>query len=841
MSDQELILLQTKLHRPRLRHNLVVRTRLLEVLNHAIDHQLTLVLASAGFGKTTLVSSWIEGINTDQSTEEVSLPATWLSLDEDDSDLNLFLRYFIAAVREVFAGACGETLELLQAQQRPPLEVLYATLSNEIEQLSKPFILVIDDYHTIHNEEVHGLLNAWARHWPGPLHLVLLTRFSPPIPLANLRAKGMVNEIRTQDLRFTPDEAAAYLSQAQLAYLNPSALPILEKRFEGWPAGLHLAVLSLRNAGNQEAVLSALSGNNTTITRYLVDEVLSHQVPTIQTFLLKTSILDRFCASSCEAVVGEIDPAWDAGACLEWIERSELFLIPLDDHKEWYRYHHLFQELLQQRLSAEMATEEVNKLHLRVSAWFEKRGLIDEALQHSLAAGDLDLAAHQMTNGMCDVINREDWPTLERWLRLLPEEMIQRDPWLLMIRVWLLELTWRLEQQAQVIQLVEELVNSDIGASMPVDDLKTLRGQILMIRSQQMYFYNQTTQAIDMSREALALLPAKWTFVRGAAMLWLSLAMQANGQVLEAERLLLDEYEFSIDKTEIYPLIVLQSLGYIYLWTGQLEKAIKIGQVLIQGATRSSITIMKNWGDYYLGFAHYQRNELEIAEQYFTQIIKNHYIAHGSAYRDGVAGLALIHQIKGESVHAWQLLEAISRSDIEETGAEDSRTGSLRAKLMLLQGDLEGARRWVETFNSPPPDQPIIWLEEPQVTRARILLASGAESDLQMAQQILDVLEEITDRTHNTRFKIEVLALRALALEALGETAEANTILKQALELAYPGGFIRAFVDLGSPMQKMLVRLEEQGLSVEKVQRILAAFQADDKNQFSSGSPAPPS
>jgi LuxR family maltose regulon positive regulatory protein len=538
-------------------------------------------------------------------------------------------------------------------------------------------------------------------------------------------------------------------------------------------------------------------------------------------------------------VVGEFDPAWNAANCLEWIDRSELFLIPLDENREWFRYHHLFQELLQHRLFTEMATEDVNRLHLHASAWFEERGLIDEAVQHALAAEDSQLATHQMTIGLRDVINREDWPILARWLRLLPEEKIQRDPWLLMIRVWLLELTWRLEQQAQVIALVEELVNSEIGASLPDDDLKILRGQILMIRAQQLYFYNQTTRVIEMSREALALLPPTWTFVRGAAILYLGLAMQASGQVLEAERLLLDEYESSSDKSEIYSLIVLQSLGYVYLWTGQLEKAIKIGQVLIQGATSSSITIMKNWGDYYLGVAHYQRNDLEIAEQYFTQIINNHFIAHGSAYRDGVAGLALIHHMKGESDTAWQLLEAISRSDIEQTGAEDSRTGSLRARLQLLQGDLEGARRWVETFSSPPPDQPIIWLEEPQVTRARVLVASGVESDVRMAEQILDVLEEITDRTYNTRFKIEVLALRALALEELGKTTEANTNLKRALELAYPGRFIRVFVDLGASMKKMLHRLEKQGLSVEMIQSILAAYQENDKYLHNSKSQAP--
>ncbi len=237
----------------------------------------------------------------------------------------------------------------------------------------------------------------------------------------------MISEIHGQDLRFTPEETAAYLSQTQFAPLSQPALNLLDERFEGWPAGLHLAALSLRSADSQESVLSALSGENTNITGYLVDEVLTHQVPAIQTFLLKTSILDRFCASLCEAVIGEIDAAWNARACLDWIERSELFITSLDNRREWYRYHHLFQELLQQRLSAEMGPDQVNELHRRASAWFEEHGLLDEALHHALAAGDLDLAARQMNAGLRDVLNREDRPTLERWLRLLPEEMIQRQ------------------------------------------------------------------------------------------------------------------------------------------------------------------------------------------------------------------------------------------------------------------------------------------------------------------------------------------------------------------------------------------------------------------------------
>ncbi len=462
MSDQSQILLQTKLHRPRLPHNLVVRSRLMEEFNRVIDHQLTLVCAPAGFGKTTLVCTWLEQIDKDKAVGVAVKPATWLSLDENDSDLHLFLRYFITTLRRVSKEACEETLALLRAQQQPPDAVLYATLSNELAELPEDTILVLDDYHTIRGTRVHNLLIELAHHWPRPLHLVLISRIEPPLPLPSLRAKGMLHEIRTHNLRFTPEETAAYLSQSQLTLHNQKDMQLLEERFEGWPAGLHLVALSLRSAGSQEAVLSVLSGENPNITGYLIDEVLSHQFPAINSFLIRTCILDRFCVPLCEAILGEVDPAWNARACLDWIERAELFIIPLDERREWYRYHRLFQELLQQRLSAEMRTDQVSSLHCMASVWFEEHGLIDDALHHALAAGDLDLAARQMNAGMREVINREEWPTLDRWLRQLPEELIKQHPELLIIRAWILNFIWRLDLQAQVVQQAAELLNSEV-------------------------------------------------------------------------------------------------------------------------------------------------------------------------------------------------------------------------------------------------------------------------------------------------------------------------------------------------------------------------------------------
>jgi LuxR family transcriptional regulator, maltose regulon positive regulatory protein len=840
MSDASQILLQTKLRRPPIANGLIDRPNLLERLNTGIHCPLTLVLASAGFGKTTLVSTWLERMAVGQGGQAAALPSAWLSLDETDSDLYLFLRYSIAALRTIFKEACEETLALLNAPLRPPQTFIYATFSNELEQLPGEAILVLDDYHTIRGMEVHNLLIELVRHWPKSLHLVLISRINPPLPLDNLRAKGQLSEIRASELRFTQREIVDYLNREQVGHLSQDALPILEERFEGWPAGLHLAALSLRFEGSGETVLSILSAENANITGYLADEVLNHQLPAIQTFLLKTSILDRFCVSLCEAVIGESDPAWNARLCLDWIERSELFLVPLDQHRQWYRYHHLFQSLLQQRLSAELAPDQVASLHRLASGWFEEHGLMDEALHHALAAGDLELVARQMSAGLRDLLNREDHRTLERRLRLLPQEMIQQRPELLIIRAWILELTWQLNLQAQIIHQAEILLDSETAVSLPANDLQIQRGQILQLKTKFAYFSNQTTRAIDLSRQALALMPPAWTFVRGAAMLYMCLAMQADGQADAAERLLLDEFGSCVDKTAIYPLILLQTLGYIYLWTGQLVKAKQIGQMLIQEATASRIIIMKNWGDYYLGVACYQCNELETADQYFTQISNNRFYAHGSAYSDAVAGLVLIHQHKGERAEAWRMVESISQFDLQQRGSEDERTSSLRARLMLLEGDLEGAGRWADSFTDLPPDLAILWLEEPQVTRARILVARGSEVDLRLARQILDVLYEIAERTHNTRLKIEILALRALALNAQGETSAANLELEQAVKLARPGGFIRVFVDLGQPMQRLLHRLAKQEHSAETIRRLLAAFSDADENSGRSTRPALP-
>ena len=818
-------LLNTKLHRPPVTPGLVRRPRLIKQLNRGLSGPLTLVCAGAGTGKTTLVSSWLEEMTARGSP---SAPAAWLSLDEHDSDLVVFVRYWIAALRTMVTEACAETLALLQASQPPPPDVLLATLSNEIELLPGRFILVLDDYHAIRSEAVHQLLGELLRHWPRPLHLVLISRTSPPLPLASLRARGIMAEIRSRDLRFTEEETAAYMSQALDRPLDQAAIRLLEEHTEGWITALRLAALWMRRVGNPEAVLGALTRADADVAEYLLDEILSRQVPAIQTFLLKTSILDRWCASLCEAVLGEGDPAWSARACIDWLERADLFITPLDDHREWYRYHHLFRDSLKRRLAGELGPGRVADLHCRAADWFAQRGLAYEGVGHALEANDLDQASRLIKQGLYDVLNRDDRPTLERWLRLLPDDLIERRPWLLMVKVWAIQFSFNMNAISHLLPQVEALIEEDGGETHDADDVKLLRGQVALLRGQQAYFSNQPTQAVNHCREVLALLPSSWRYVRGGAMLYLGLSMQANGQGQVAERLLLDQYQRLDNKIDGYALRHLMALCFNYLHEGHLEQTRQTARLLLHGATRGGLAIQQGWAHYFLGLVHYQWNDLDTVGVHFRQLLNERHKILAACARDGMAGLARVHQARGEFSAAWQVADILRQFDLEQSGYQEERTRSLRARLMLLQGDVESARRWADAFTAPVPDQPLVWLEQPHITKATILLGRGNDADVPSALQILDGLDEVAQRTHNTRYKIEILALRALALDVQGKTDDAGTALQQAVDLSRAGGFLRVFVDLGPRMQAMLGRLAGQGPAAETIGRILAAFPGDE-------------
>jgi LuxR family maltose regulon positive regulatory protein len=416
-------IIRTKLHRPPVAGDIVLRRRLLERLEEGATRRLTLVCAPAGYGKSTLLSSGLASS---------TLPVAWLSLDEHDSDLRTFLSYFLAAVQSVAPSVGRATQMLLGAAELPPVRVLAGTLINELSEIEELFVLVLDDYHHIHEITVHEVVSEILRHRLEPLRLFLATRHDPPLPLTTLRGRGQLTEIRVADLRFSLEETAAFLRNAAPTAADDEVVRILGDRSEGWAAGLRLAALSLRDRPvDRERLLAALHADDRHAMDFLAREVVERQPSTVRDYLLTTAVVARFCGPLCDALYeagGGAPENFDGQRFIEWAARANLFLIALDEEHEWYRFHHLFRQLLRHQLESRTSREQIATLHARASAWYAENGLLEEALDHALEAGEPGLAGRIVAEQRRDLMNREHWHRLHRLLSLLPAELVDGAP-----------------------------------------------------------------------------------------------------------------------------------------------------------------------------------------------------------------------------------------------------------------------------------------------------------------------------------------------------------------------------------------------------------------------------
>ncbi|MBN1978105.1 MAG: hypothetical protein JW918_11980 [Anaerolineae bacterium] len=463
-------LLTTKLYIPPPRPDLVPRLRLVERLDDGLrlGHRLTLIAAPAGFGKTTLATEWI---HTLEAHRDAPLQVAWLSLDEGDNDPARFFTYLIAALRQLDTGVCQATQSLLGSPQMPPTESLATTLVNDIAAIPSPFVLVLDDYQLIHNALIHDALAFLLDHQPPHMHLLVATRTDPPLSLPRLRVRGHVTEVRADDLRFTEEEAATFLNRALRLELDAEDIAALEARTEGWIAGLQLAALSMQGKGDVDSFIEAFSGSNRHVIDYLAEEVLAQQQEKIRDFLHQTSILERFCAPLCDVVR---EGSADSSAILEHLEHQNLFLVPLDDRREWYRYHRLFADFLR----TELAREQSATLHLRAARWFEAHDLLPEAVNHALAhavaTGDTDEAVRIVTLAGSRALSEGALATLLGWLDALPDEVVRASGWLTSFKAWCLLMTGQSEMAISYIQSAEATLEHG-GSS--VD-----RGRVLGLR-----------------------------------------------------------------------------------------------------------------------------------------------------------------------------------------------------------------------------------------------------------------------------------------------------------------------------------------------------------------------
>jgi len=814
-------LLRTKLHRPVVTPELVQRPRLESRLDEGLKRKLVLVSAPAGFGKTTLISQWLEAC---------SCPAVWLSLHEGDSDLPIFLRYLIAAIRTLSTDACSMTWDLLHAPQLPPVAYLTTTLINELEEASQNFILVLDDYHRVQSQPVHELVETLVESGPRSLHLVLVTRADPPLPLAMLRASRRMLELRANDLRFTSDEVQAFFRESMRLDVDPGLLTALEERTEGWIVGLRLAALWLREVGEPALPASVFGGTSRDVMDYLVAEILSRQTQDVREVLLCSSILDRFCAPLLDAMVGcdrSANGHVSSGRgqkTLEWMEQANLFLVALDQERTWYRYHHLFRELLQHQLLLESSGELVASLHARASDWFAAKGLVEEAVRHALAAGDPLRAARFVEHNRQALLNREEWRTLLEWLEMLPQELVDQRPALLLAQAWHLQWRWHHARLPLLLQAAEGLLARDAG-TMAESAKQIMRGEMEALRSALWFAQGDGQRCLACAQRALECIPPSFVYGRGFVYNYLMMGYQSTGQMEVGVRILEEALSSDEGRESLVAARILLSLSIAYYLSGDLGSQEPVAQRSSSLCSGGKLQQTRSWADHMLGLLCYHQNRLAEAATHFSAVTDHPYRANIRTHHECLLGLALTYQAQGRPQEASQVAQAGLELALEvRHPIQLAEARSFQARLALLQGDQETALHWARGMN--PEDLPArtLFVEVPRLTLARVLIAQGTAGSLQQACQILDEILGIARGVHCNRYILEVLALQSLAYEAQGEGQKALETLRQSLELARPGGFLRVYVDLGPAMARLLYRVAEPESEAGYAKRILAAF-----------------
>jgi LuxR family maltose regulon positive regulatory protein len=869
-------LLRTKLHIPPLRPAIVPRPRLIERLDASADRRLTLISAPAGFGKTTLLSEWVW-------SHEPRLRVAWLSLDEGDNDPVRFLSYLIAALRSAEADDAEtelgkSALSMLRSSHPPPLESILTVLVNDLTALSGTLAIVLDDYHIIDAQPVHDVLTFLLNHLSPPtlvgeqpqgVHLVLASRIDPPLPLARMRARGQMAELRGADLRFTPDEIAVFLNQVMGLDLSAEDITALAGRTEGWIAGLQLAALALQGTlsmqGRQDAgrFVQAFAGSHRYILDYLAEEVLHRQPKRIQTFLLQTSILDRLSGPLCDAIL-EISesanrqievPGSDRAALdlqigrladsssheiLEYLERANLFIVPLDDERRWYRYHALFAELLHSRLSRTQP-DSIPLLHRQASAWYAQNDLALEAVRHALAAGDVEQAVHLIEGHALAIMNRGQLATVTGWLADLPGDVVRSRPWLCIFRAWATLFTGQVDAVEPYLRDAEHAL--DARGQTPAQpsgqetaDLDRVQGHIATIRAYALGIGGDVSAITSSARQALERLPEEDAVTRSFALTVLGSGHRLSGNLTAASQALSQAIAAGQKAGDRY-LVALTScnLAAQRIQQGQLRQAAATFQDVLEfasrpgahGGSRPPIAGIASTG---LATVHREWNDLETAARLAKEGVElSKQWGQAEFLFHGYMELAQVLQRRGDGNRALEVVREAQQIARSLSPWFANMAAALETKLRLRQGDTTSALRWMRESGLSSDAEPVFQHEALYRTLARLLIAQGRPSE---ALRLLARLLTVTETAGALGSVIDVLVLRALSLQAEGTSDQALPPLERALTLAEPEGYVRAFVDEGEPMAVLLRRAAAQGIAPVYVGRLLAAFgtEADDSS-----------
>lgn len=825
-------LVETKLSIPKPRRALVQRPRLTERLRHGAESKLTLVSAPAGFGKTTLLAGWLAASTSDEWSP------VWLSLDPADSQAGTFWTYLITAVRTGAPGVGASALSLLDEPQLPPIETVIATLLNELSALPKDIVLVLDDYHAIDAPDIQAGMEFLLEHLPPRMHLVIATRADPALPLGRLRARGELTEIRAADLRFTPDEAAAYLNEAMGLDLAARDIEALEGRTEGWIAALQLAALSMQGRDDVAGFIAGFAGDDRYVVDYLVEEVLQRQPEAVRSFLLQTSILSQLTGPLCEAVTGQAG----GKAMLEALDRGNLFLVPLDDRRRWYRYHHLFADVLRARLLDEQS-EGIAELHRRACAWYERNGDRSEAIRHALAGEDFERAADLIELALPALRQGRQVTTMRRWLESLPPELIRVRPVLSVGYVGALMANGQLQEVEALLGDAERWLDTvhaprgpnDQPTAMVVvdqDGFRRLPGTIALYRAAQARLIGDASTSLVHARRALDLAADDDHLERGAAAGFLALAQWTSGDLEAAHRSWTDAMASLLQAGHTVDAIgCARALADIRIAQGRLRDAMSTYERGLRLATEERTTALRGAADMHVGMSElqFEWGDLDDARQRLltSSELGEHVGLPQYPYRWHIA-TARIRQAEGDTEGALGLLDEAEARYVSEYYPDVRPVAALRARIWTAQGRLGEAMDWAHERGLSVDDDLAYLREFEHITLVRVLIArSRLDGDTRSMRDALALLERLlsaAEEAGRRRSVIEILVLQALAHQSNGDLPATRGPLERAMTLAEPEGYVRIFVDEGAPMAALLDAAASDSVAPSYVRHLQARF-----------------
>ena len=811
-------LLHTKLYVPPSRPGIVARPRLTERLNEGTRGQLTLVSAPAGFGKTTLVAEWAPGCGR---------PVAWLSLDQRDDDPSSFLTYLVAALRTIAPEVGSEALLALQSPHPPPLEAILTTIVNELSTVPDDFVLILDDYHVLDSRPDDEALAFLLEHLPPRMHLVIATREDPRLPLARLRARGQLTELRAADLRFTPAEATEFLERAAGLDLSADDVEALETRTEGWIAGLQMAAISLQGLPDAAGFIRSFTGSHRFVLDYLLEEVLQRQPAEVQAFLLRTSVLDRLCGPLCDALLRA--PAGAGDETLQAIERANLFIMPLDDERRWYRYHHLFGDLLNRRLERSLSAEQIADLHLRASEWYERDGQLLEAFHHATVADDVERAERLIDSDGMDLHLRSVLMPILDWLASLPGTVLHARPRLLVRSATLALMAVQTTGVEEKLQAAERALH---GAELD-EETRDLIGQIACARATLAFTrYDVETMAAQARRAQEYLSPGNLPFCFTAA--WAATyAHLFGGDRVAAARACRECVALAERAGHVFSrMLAAEALGKVQELDNELHPAAESYRRMLELAGDHPLP---NVEEAHLSLASisYQWNDMDAAERHAQQSRQLARL-YDRVIDRSIAGdvfLARVALARGDVEGAAAMLsEAQRRAHDNAFTLRLPEIAAARVFALIRQGQVAAAAQLATQYELP-------------LSQARVLIAQG---DPGAALAVLEPLGRRLEAQGWADERLRTLVLQAVAEHALGEDGGAEMggaarSLDEALALAEPGGFIRLFVDEGAPMAELLSAAAAQGIRPDYVGRLLAAFQREPEGERpASSASAPP-